>query len=112
MYKIVLDIFSGRENPSFDISEMAFNNLYAEIKVQKINPKAVLYEGLGFKGFILTNSKDKYIFIQKNIAKIELSNQSQYFDIDSKTFFKCVELFNTHDSEKQYSELINQCIKD
>jgi hypothetical protein len=54
MAKVTLDIFSGRENPSWQLSEEQVNKLLSLIDTLPASEPAVFFDGLGYRGFMVS----------------------------------------------------------
>jgi hypothetical protein len=59
--KVILNIFSGRENPTWKLSEEQINTLLSNIKDSPKSDKTVFPDGLGYRGFevVITDSVDQ-----------------------------------------------------
>ena len=107
-YKLELDCFSGRQNPILEISEEDFATLYQEVlKLEKAAPHA-LFDGLGFRGFILSDSIATFLFIQKNSIKIELNKSVQYKKNNPDILSKLISLAKKYDEENNYKTIIEK----
>lgn len=109
-YKIDLDFFSGLQNPSFVITMEDFAALYEEvIKLEKSEPM-VLFDGLGFRGIILSEMNSTFIYLQNTIIKLETLNSVKYFKSNSDIILKAINLFKNYDRESNYKILIEKAI--
>ena len=107
-YTLELDYFSGRQNPVLEISEKDFTTLYQEIfKLEKTTPHS-LFDGLGFRGFILSDSVSTFLFIQKDIIKIELNGVVHYKKSNRNVLSKMISLAKKYDEENIYTAIIEK----
>ena len=61
--KIELDIFSGQQNPSFEITKEDFAAFIEDVNnLEKAGPDK-LFDGLGFRGIVLSESNSTFIYI-------------------------------------------------
>lgn len=83
--RIELDVFSGRENPSWELSREDAREIIALLRSK--NERAAQphpLKGLGFRGFVITVKRDEHE--ERYLASgpvIELGRQ-QYLDPESK----------------------------
>lgn len=107
-YTLELDCFSGRQNPVLKISEKDFTTLYQEIfKLEKTTPHS-LFDGLGFRGFILSDAVSIFLFIQKDIIKIELNRGVHYKKCNRDVLSKLISLAKKYDKENIYTAVIEK----
>lgn len=107
-YKLELDCFSGRQNPVFEISEEDFAPLHQDIQRLETTTYQPLFDGLGFRGFILSDSIATFIFIQKNIIKLELNKSVQYKKNNPDILSKLISLAREYDEKKSHEILIEK----
>ena len=106
-YKLEIDCFSGRQNPVFEISEEDFAALHQDIQNLETTARQPLFDGLGFRGFILYDSVAKIISVQKNIIKIELNESLQYKKNNWAVLSKLIRMARKYDEKKIYETIID-----
>lgn len=107
-FKLELDFFSGLQNPVLEISEEDFAALCQMIlRLEKTTPHP-LFDGLGFRGFILSDSISTFLFIQKNIIKIELNKKVQYRKSSPEVLSKLISIAKKYDKENNYRIIIEK----
>lgn len=106
-YKIELDIFSGQQNPAFEISKEQFDNILDEINKLEESEPVKLFDGLGFRGIILYGDS-KQITIQNEIIRVNTISGEKYFKGDSSIVMKSFALFKNYDKDGKYSALIEK----
>ncbi|MBK8550812.1 MAG: hypothetical protein IPL53_07020 [Ignavibacteria bacterium] len=112
-YKIELDLFSGQPNPSFQITRDEFNYMLNEINKLEESEPAQLFDGLGFRGIVLSGEDSVYIQIQNKIIRMQtLLNGVKYFKSNSNIISTAVNLFKDHDSEGKYKTLTDKVINE
>jgi hypothetical protein len=52
--KVTLDIFSGRENPSWQLSEEQINKLLSTLDALPTSERVRFFDGLGYRGFLVS----------------------------------------------------------
>jgi hypothetical protein len=82
--RVELDIFSGRPNPTWSLSSADTATLAGMIeKLSRAEP-AVLFDGLGYRGFIVTSPTPLVgattIVVQRDIVKLSADNFRKDFD--------------------------------
>lgn len=107
-YKLELDCFSGRQNPVFEITEEDFAALQRDIQKLEATAGQPLYDGLGFRGFILSDTVATFISIQKNIIKIQLDKDVQYKKNNQHILSRLISVAREYDEEKAYETLIGK----
>jgi len=107
-YKIELDFFSGVQNPSLEITMEDFKTLYREVISLEKSVSSNLFDGLGFRGFIVTTTNSTSIYIQNKIIKIETVNDIQYFKSNHDIVLKVIKLFKSYDRENNFNALIKK----
>ncbi len=107
-YKLEIDCFSGRQNPVFEIAEKDFAALHQDIQRLETTARQPLFDGLGFRGFILSDSIATFISIQKNIIKIEVNKSVQYKTNNQGILSKLIGLARKYDEKKTYATLIEE----
>lgn len=107
-YKLELDCFSGRPNPKFEIAKEDFAVLYSEIqRLETITPQP-LFDGLGFRGFVLSDSFATLISVQQHIIKIAINKSAQYKKNNRAILTRLISLAGKYDEEKAYETLIKK----
>ncbi len=109
-YKIQLDFFSGLQNHSFEITREDFVDMYKEVTALETAEAALFFDGLGFRGIILSEANSTFIYIQNKIIKIETSNEEKYFKSNPDIILKAINLFKSYDQENSFEMLIEKAI--
>ena len=105
-HKIELDCFSGLQNPSFEITKEDFVTLYEEVmKLEKASSLS-LYDGLGFRGIILSEGNALIITVQNKVIEVELRNEKVRFRGNSSIALNAIMLFKKYDREGKYLSLV------
>jgi len=107
-YKIELDFFSGVQNPSLEITMEDFTALYGDIITLERAEPNLLFDGLGFRGIILSETNSTFIYVQNKIIKLETSNNVKYFISNSDIILKAINLFKNYDKANNYKMLIDK----
>ena len=107
-YKLEIDCFSGRPNPVFEIAENDFISLQQDIERLEPAVPEPLFSGLGFRGFILSDSIATVISIQKNIVKIDFRKSVQFKKNKAHILSKLMGLAAGYDKNKSYEQLIEK----
>jgi hypothetical protein len=106
-YSLTLDIFSGAPNPVVQIEKEDFTKLYLEVfRLQNASPTS-MFDGLGFRGFILAGLDEK-IVAQKNILKIVVRGKATYKRAKPATMSQFIELFKKYNSDKSLNGLLDE----
>jgi hypothetical protein len=106
-YKIELDAFSGQANPAFDIRKDEFESILNQIRNQAELNNAILFDGLGFRG-ILLSGPDLEAVIQQRAVRVRSSNDVRYFESNADIISKAFDLFKKHDEQGKYQDLIGK----
>jgi|SRR5579863_8484679 len=109
-YTLEIDYFSGRQNPLLEISERDFAALYRQVMSLKRSEDSLLFDGLGFRGFKVSDSTSTFLSLQKNIIKVESDRNVQYRKNDRKTRSKMIALVKKYDHKNNYGTLIEQIV--
>jgi hypothetical protein len=104
--KMVLDMFSGQENPFVIIPQMDFILLLNEVYHFEKQDANLFFDGLGFRGIKLQNGANNLI-VQKDIIKIDIHAESKYMKCSKKFFDRTLELFDKYDLDKKYDIFSN-----
>jgi len=110
-YRIELDIFSGMPNPSFEISREDFAALCEEVTALENAEPALLFDGLGFRGIIVSGPISTFLCIQNKIIKLEILNSIKYFTSNPDIILKAINLFKKYDKAGNYTMLADEAIK-
>lgn len=106
-YSLTLDIFSGTPNPLLEIHKEDFTKLYLEVlRLQDTSP-ASLFDGLGFRGFILMGL-DKKVIAQKKLIKINVTGNVFYKQAKPDIITQFVDLFRKYNNDKSLQSLIDE----
>lgn len=108
---MMLDLFSGQPNPSVEITREDFDDLYGQVVSQK-PLRANLFDGLGFRGIVVTNNFGTYISIQNKILQIETANTAQQFISNTKLIKHAFAVFKKYDTSKTYASMIPSLLKE
>lgn len=111
-YKIELDLFSGQPNPSFQITRDEFNSMLNEINKLEESEPVQLFDGLGFRGIVLSGEDSVYIQIQNKIIRLQTLNDDRYFKVNSQIISMAVNLFIDHDSDGKYKSITDKIISE
>jgi len=106
-YKIELDVFSGQPNPAFEIRKDEFESILNQIRKQRGLNNARLFDGLGFRGIILSGP-DSEAVIQKHVIRVRSSNGVRYFESNADIISKAFDLFKKHDKQRKYQDLVGK----
>ena len=106
-YKIELDVFSGKPNPAFETQKDEFEIILNHIRKQRELNDARLFDGLGFRGIILSGP-DSDAVIQKNVIRVRSSGGVRYFESNADIISKAFDLFKKHDEQGQYQDLVGK----
>jgi hypothetical protein len=106
-YKVELDVFSGQPNPVFDIGKDEFESILNRIRKQRELNDARLFDGLGFRGIILSGP-DSDAVIQKNVIRVRSSGGVSYFESSAGIISKAFDLFTKRDEQGRYRDLIGK----
>jgi hypothetical protein len=106
-YKVELDVFSGQPNPAFEIRKDEFESILNRIRKQRELNDARLFDGLGFRGIILSGP-DSDAVIQKNVIRVRSSSGVRYFESNAGIMSKAFDLFTKHDEQGRYQDLIGK----
>lgn len=109
-FRIELDFFSGLQNPSFEITKADFVNVYDELAKLEKTESVLFYEGLGFRGIVLSGINSTFIHIQKKIIRVETLNNITCFKSNKDVILKAIHLFKRYDKEGNYKLLIEKAI--
>ena len=85
--KVEVRIFSGRPNPTWDISSEQVSQLLSKILSLRDTQEDIAYKGLGYNGFLVTKTDDSYdtpenIELNNGIVVVNYNNKrkSKYLD--------------------------------
>ena len=106
-YKIELDVFSGKPNPAFEIRKDEFEIILNLVRKQRELNDARLFDGLGFRGIILSGP-DSNAVIQKNVIRVRSSSGVRYLESNADIIAKAFDLFKKHDEQGQYQDLVGK----
>ncbi len=109
-YKIELDLFSGQPNPSFQISKDEFENLADEIYKLEESEPVHLFDGLGFRGIVLSGVFPMFIHIQNKVIKIQTLEDVKYFKSNPQIILKAIDIFKNYDWDDMYKKIIKKVI--
>lgn len=99
-----IDYFSGRPNPKLSISQEDFTACYDEIyRLERAEARA-LFDGLGFRGFILSGPA-AILFIQKTIIRIA-DNGIEYRKNNQAILAGLFALIRKYDRENDYKPIV------
>jgi hypothetical protein len=107
-YTLEIDCFSGRQNPLLEISEEDFAALYKQVMSLNRSQAGILFDGLGFRGFNISDSMTIFLSLQKNIIMIESERNVQYRKNDRAVRSKLIALARKYDKKNNYGTLIEQ----
>jgi hypothetical protein len=110
-YKVELDVFSGQPNPAFEIRKDEFESILNRIRKQRELNDARLFDGLGFRGIILSG-RDSDAVIQKNVIRVRSSSGVRYFESNADIISKAFDLFKTHDEHGKYLGLVGKLMEE
>lgn len=110
-YKVELDVFSGQPNPAFEIRKDEFESILNRIRKQRELNDARLFDGLGFRGIILSGP-DSDAVIQKNVIRVRSSSGVSYRESNADVMSKAFDLFTKHDEQGKYRDLIGKLTKE
>jgi hypothetical protein len=106
-----IDYFSGRQNPKLEISYGDFEAQCDEIwRLERSSPQS-LFDGLGFRGFILSGLAGT-IFIQKSIIKINQGNAVEYRKNNPDILSGVFGLVSKYDPENECKTIIEAISKE
>jgi hypothetical protein len=106
-YKIELDVFSGQPNPAFEIRKDEFESILDRIRKQRELHNATLFDGLGFRGIVLSGL-DSEAVIQKNAIRVRSSTGVRYFESNADIISRAFDLFKKHDQQGKYQDLVGK----
>ena len=109
-HKIELDFFSGLQNPSFEITKEDFVTLYKEVMKLEKSSSLSLFDGLGFRGVILSEANTLFICVQNKVVEVALPDKKLRFRGNSSIALKAIGLFKKYDREGKYSSLIESAM--
>lgn len=112
IYKIELDVFSGQINPSFEITREDFTAVYNEVNKLEKAESILLFDGLGFRGIILSEINSTFIYIQNKIIKLEILTDVKYFKSNPGIILKAINLFENYDKLSNYKILIKRALNE
>lgn len=104
-----IDYFSGRPNPKIALRQEDFAACCEKIYALETTEPRALFDGLGFRGFILSGPGTT-LHIQKNIIKIQ-ANDIQFRKNNPGIITGLFELIYEYDRNKEY-EMIVMAIKE
>jgi hypothetical protein len=109
-HRIELDFFSGLQNPSFEITKEDFVTLYKEVMKLEKSSSLSLFDGLGFRGVILSEGNTLLITVQNKVIEVELHSEKVRFRSNPSIALKAIGLFKKYDREGKYSSLIESAM--
>ncbi|SIS85826.1 hypothetical protein SAMN05421766_104424 [Zobellia uliginosa] len=112
VYKLELDILSGGQNPQFEIGPYEFMGLFHTIEALEESATDGFFDGLGFRGFVLSKGERLRCTVQKTIIKIEEGAETRYKRGDPGLIRQLFELVRKYDPDKRYGQLIAMAAKD
>lgn len=110
-YKVELDVFSGQPNPALEIRKDEFESILNRIRKQRELNDARFFDGLGFRGIILSGP-DSDAVIQKNVIRVRSSSGVRYLESNADVIAKAFDLFKEHDEHGKYLDLVGKLIEE
>jgi hypothetical protein len=103
--KIELDVFSGQPNPAFEIRKEEFETILNQIRKQRELNNATLFNGLGFRGIVLSGLASDTV-IQKHVICVRSPSGVRYFESNADLISNAFDLFRKHDKQGKYQDLV------
>lgn len=107
-YIIELDFFSGQQNPWYEITKEEFEGVYNEVITFEKDEPNLFFDGLGFRGIILSETNLKSVYIQNKVIKLEILNNVKHFKSNREIILRAINLFKNHDIEGNYKILVKE----
>jgi len=111
-YKIELDLFSGQQNPSFQITRNEFESILNEINKLEESEPIQLFDGLGFRGIVLSGMSSVSIHIQNRVIKVQTSEDVKFYKSNPQINLKAIDIFKTHDIDGKCKLIIDKVINE
>jgi len=108
-FTVELDVFAGRPNPSFPIGKEDFDYIVEEISRLEKSEPVELFDGLGFRGLLLTGERTK-LRIQTYLVQKQDEN-IMFYKSNKALLRKAVAIFNKYDTKQEYKELIEAILE-